>query len=87
IRVPSLRNVARTAPYMHNAKFRTLEEVLQHYASGVVDSPTLDPLLKNGKLRGIPMSEEQQQQIIAFLKTLSDYAFVADPRFMNTSNP
>nr|WKN34926.1 cytochrome c peroxidase [Tunicatimonas sp. TK19036] len=86
-RVPSLRNVARTAPYMHNAKFQKLEEVLRHYASGVVDSPTLDPLLKNGKQLGIPMSEAEQQQIIAFLKTLSDYEFVADQRFMNTSNP
>ena len=81
-RVPSLRNVARTAPYMHNARFSTLEQVLQHYAHGVLDSPTLDPLLKRSGL-GIPMSEDEQAAIITFLKTLSDKKFVADTRFMN----
>ncbi len=86
-RVPSLRNVARTAPYMHSARFQTLEQALQHYAIGVVDSPTLDPLLKNERQRGIPMTEEEQSKIISFLRTLNDYEFVADQRFMNTSNP
>ncbi|MEQ9166268.1 MAG: cytochrome c peroxidase, partial [Fulvivirga sp.] len=51
-RVPSLRNIALTAPYMHNAKFWSLEEVLEHYSSGVKQSETLDPLLKEG----IPMT-------------------------------
>ncbi|MDF9798964.1 cytochrome c peroxidase [Catalinimonas alkaloidigena] len=85
-RVPSLRNVGRTAPYMHNARFQTLEEVLRHYAGGVVDSPTLDPLLSNGAQLGISMTEEEQTKIIAFLKTLSDYDFVADQRFTNPNH-
>ncbi len=84
-RVPSLRNVARTAPYMHNARFQTLEQVLAHYAGGVVASPTLDPSLKNGNQLGIPMSEKEQSQIIAFLETLTDQSFIRDPRFMNSN--
>lgn len=80
-RVPSLRNVARTSPYMHNAKFRTLDEVLDHYVRGVRDSPTLDPLLlKNGSY-GIALSESDKAKVIEFLKTLSDFEFVADDRF------
>jgi cytochrome c peroxidase len=83
-RVPSLRNVARTSPYMHNAQFKTLKEVLDHYANGVVDSPTLDPLLKKNGQLGIPMTEEEKTNIINFLTTLSDFDFVSDPKFMVT---
>ncbi|WKN41904.1 cytochrome-c peroxidase [Tunicatimonas pelagia] len=83
-RVPSLRNIGRTAPYMHNARFKTLEEVLAHYASGVQESPTLDPLLNGETQRGIPMTGAEQTQIIAFLETLTDYEFIADERFRNT---
>lgn len=82
-RVPSLRNVALTAPYMHNAKFRSLTEVLQHYAEGVKQSATLDAYLqKNGKL-GITMTADEQQKIIAFLRTLTDQDFRSDKRFQN----
>ncbi len=83
-KVPSLRNVALTAPYMHNARFQTLQEVLDHYDTGVVDSPTLAPLLKKaGQPLGISLSEDEKQKIIAFLLTLTDKSFVADPKFMN----
>ncbi len=75
-RVPSLRNVEVTLPYMHDGRFRTLENVLDFYANGVVDSPTLDPLLKqNGRL-GIPLNETEKKQIIAFLRTLTDQDFL-----------
>jgi cytochrome c peroxidase len=80
-RVPSLRNVEMTFPYMHNGRRRTLEDVLEHYATGVKDSPTLDPLLRNGTQLGIPLTGTEQTQIIAFLKTLTDDAFVRDKRF------
>ncbi len=80
-RVPSLRNVARTSPYMHNAKFWTLKEVLDHYDNGVKDSPTLDPLLKNNSKPGIELTEEEKEKIIDFLQTLSDFEFIADSRF------
>lgn len=81
-RVPSLRNLPSTAPYMHNGKFNTLEKVLDHYASGVKDSPTLDPLLRqsDGTL-GIPLTGQDKTKIIAFLKTLSDEDFLRDTRF------
>ncbi len=82
-RVPSLRNVALTAPYMHNAKFATLEEVMDHYDRGVVDSPTLDPILKNEGILGISISEDEKKSIIAFLRTLTDHAFRLDSRFQN----
>ncbi len=77
-KVPSLRNVANTGPYMHDGRFYTLDEVLTHYTLGLKDQPTLDPLLKqNGKL-GIELSNEEKEQIKAFLKTLSDDTFLRD---------
>jgi cytochrome c peroxidase len=80
-KVQSLRNVEVTAPYMHDGRFGTLEGVLDHYDSGVVDSATLDPILKqNGKL-GIPFSDTEKKQIIAFLKTLTDNQYLTDKRF------
>lgn len=82
-RTPSLRNVARTSPYMHNAKFTTLEEVLEHYNSGVIDTETLDPRLKSGGALGIPLTTDEQTKIIAFLKTLTDDEFLSNPLFSN----
>ncbi|MBK8555716.1 MAG: cytochrome-c peroxidase [Lewinellaceae bacterium] len=81
-RVPSLRNIEATAPYMHNGKFSTLESVLDHYASGVKQSATLDPLLiqPDGNL-GIPMTADEKIKIIAFLNTLTDEDFLRDTRF------
>ena len=80
-KVQSLRNVEVSAPYMHDGRFGTLEAVLNHYASGVNDSPTLDPILKqNGKL-GIELSDTDKKQIIAFLKTLTDTQYLTDKRF------
>jgi cytochrome c peroxidase len=80
-KVPSLRNIEKTAPYMHDGRLFTLEAVMEHYNSGVVNSNTLDPLLKaNGKL-GIPMTEVEKTQIISFLKTLTDSEYLTDKRF------
>ena len=80
--MPTLRNLTVTSPYMHNGKFKTLESVLDHYASGVMDSPTLDPLLRqpDGTL-GIPLKNDEKVKIIAFLKTLTDETFLRDTRF------
>jgi cytochrome c peroxidase len=80
-KVPSLRNIALTTPYMHDGRFYMLKRVLDHYASGVKDSPTLDPLLKqNGRL-GIPLTEDEKTKLIAFLNTLTDPVFANDKRF------
>ncbi|MBL3656014.1 cytochrome-c peroxidase [Fulvivirga sediminis] len=83
-KVPTLRNLAYTAPYMHDGRFETLEEVLDHYDHRVVQSATLDPLLvqANGEL-GIPMTDQEKSDIIAFLHTLTDRDFVSDSRFFD----
>lgn len=79
--VPSLRNVGATAPYMHDARFRTLQEVLDHYSEGVLDGKNLDPALKNGTQLGIPLDHTDKTAIIAFLKSLTDQEFLNDPLF------
>jgi cytochrome c peroxidase len=80
-KVPSLRNIAKTAPYMHAGQLRTLDAVLQHYAQNVQYSATLDTVLqKNGQI-GIAMTAAEQQKIITFLNTLTDETFIRDARF------
>jgi len=80
-KVPSLRNVELTSPYMHHGKIKTLEAAVEHYNSGVKDSPTLDPLLKQNGQLGIPLSDTEKQNLVSFLKTLTDQAFIRDTRF------
>ncbi|MCF3107988.1 cytochrome-c peroxidase [Niabella sp. CC-SYL272] len=77
-KVPSLRNLAYTAPYMHDGRFYTLDAVLDHYAAGVKPTPNLDPLLTANGQRGIALTDEERGQILAFLHTLNDRAFVTD---------
>ncbi len=71
-KTPSLRNVALTAPYMHDGRFATLEEAVAHYAGGVKDSPNLDPNLAKHGTPGLRLSAEDQRALVAFLKTLTD---------------
>ena len=79
-KVPSLRNVDRSPPYMHDGRFQTLEQVLNHYASGVQDVPELDPALRaNGKI-GVALTDTEKKQIIAFLHTLTDFDYINDRR-------
>jgi cytochrome c peroxidase len=87
-RIPSLRNVALTAPYMHDGSFETLSDVLDHYARGGTlveagplrgdgfDHPAKDPLVG-----GFTLSASDRDDLLAFLEALTDPAFVADPRF------
>jgi cytochrome c peroxidase len=70
--VPSLRNVEITAPYMHDGRFRTLEEVVEHYATGVKRSNTLDPNIAKHPAGGVPLSAQDKKALVAFLKTLTD---------------
>ena len=69
--VPSLRNVALTAPYMHDGRFNTLEEVIEHYDHGVQHSDTLDPNLAKHPVTGLGLSKEDKAALAAFLRTLS----------------
>jgi len=75
--VPSLRNVELTAPYMHDGRFGTLEDVIRHYSTGVVRSATLDPNLAKHPDGGVPLSDADQRALVAFLKTLTDAQFAA----------
>lgn len=76
-KVPSLRNIEVTFPYMHDGSLNTLDKVLDHYASGIKPSTTLDPLLSGG----ISLSTQEKADIISFLKTLTDYQFITNPDF------
>ncbi|MDO7851744.1 cytochrome-c peroxidase [Hymenobacter convexus] len=86
-RVPSLRNIALTAPYMHDGRFATLEQVMDHYNQHVVlNSPNIDPLMLNtSNTRGggptLDLTTDEKAKIVAFLRTLTDSTFIRDPRF------
>lgn len=80
-KIPSLRNIEVTAPYMHDGRFTTLEEVIDHYDHGIKKSPTLDPALEYTTYTGLMLSEQDKADLIAFLKTLTDYEMMADERY------
>lgn len=73
-RVPSLRNVEYTAPYGSFGQFATLKDVLDYFDNGVVDADNLDPVFKNNGNR-IPLTEQEKEDLISFMKTLSDLEF------------
>lgn len=78
-KTPSLRNIAQTAPYMHDGRFATLEEVVEHYNSGVRPSATLDPIMtKPGKETGLHLTPTQKADLVAFLHTFTDQTFLTD---------
>jgi cytochrome c peroxidase len=76
-KVPTLRNVEVSYPYMHDGRFKSLQMVLFHYTNGIQQSPTLAAQLK----KGITLNEDDKRCLIAFLKTLTDEAFLHNPSF------
>lgn len=81
-KVPSLRNLAFTAPYMHDGRFTTLEEVVEFYNSGVKSGLTTDQNLKNHVAQGgLKLTEQDKKDLIAFLNTLNDYEFLVNENF------
>lgn len=81
---PTLRNIEFTAPYMHDGRFNTLEEVVDFYSEGVKWSTTIDPLMKKVSQGGVQLNNQEKEDLIAFLKALSDVSFInnsdyADP--------
>ncbi len=82
-RSPSLRNLEYTAPYMHDGRFNTIEEVIDHYSEGLKNSPTIDPLMKKIDEGGVQLSDEDKADLKAFLLTLSDPSFISNPNFQN----
>jgi cytochrome c peroxidase len=78
-KVPSLRNIEVNYPYMHDGRFYSLQQVLNHYAKVSTSKNEADPILK----QGMQLNEQDKTDIIAFLKTLTDKTFLHDKRFMN----
>lgn len=87
-KAPTLRNIALTAPYMHDGSIRTLDEVINHYAAGgrtIRTGPNAgvgsgNPH-KSGFVKGFTLSSRERADLLAFLRSLTDSAFIADPRF------
>ena len=80
-KTPSLRNLAFTAPYMHDGRFATLEEVINHYSDGLQPSSTIDPLMKKVNQGGVGLSAKDKADLKAFLLSLSDFNFINNPDF------
>jgi cytochrome c peroxidase len=89
-RTPSLRNIALTAPYMHDGRLQTLAQVMEHYDNGVKKSQTLSSLIKaasndfitdpNGEIR-LALTDQEKKDIIAFMEMLTDEDFITNPAF------
>lgn len=84
-KVPTLRNITLTAPYMHDGRFSTLDEVVEHYSTGIQNHPNLHPFLKgeDGKARKMNISADDKEALIAFLGTLKDDVIITDTKFSN----
>ncbi|MBV6404261.1 MAG: cytochrome-c peroxidase [Flavobacteriales bacterium] len=79
-KTPTLRNIALTAPYMHDGRFQTLEEVVEFYNSGVQHSASLDPLMtKPGPSLTLGLTPQEKANLVSFLNTLTDETFLTDP--------
>ncbi|TNF48765.1 MAG: cytochrome-c peroxidase [Bacteroidetes bacterium] len=82
-KVPTLRNIALSAPYMHDGRFATLDEVIEHYSSGVQQSSTIDPLIEYAFQGGVQLNASEKQLLKKFLETLTDYNFINNPDFQD----
>jgi cytochrome c peroxidase len=80
-KVPTLRNIALTAPYMHDGRFATLDEVIEHYSSGINHSSTIDPLIEFASQGGVQLDSQEKYLLKKFLNTLTDYNFINNPKF------
>jgi len=93
-KVPSLRNIELTAPYMHDGRFTNLEQVVEFYNSGVVDNPNLSPPLRvptgpgqpPGPPRRLNLTPQQKAALVAFLKTLTDPNLATDEKYSDPFN-
>jgi cytochrome c peroxidase len=80
-KVPSLRNIALTPPYMHDGRFATLEEVVDHYDHGINFSSSIDPAIENTRDKGLMLSQQDKADLVAFLKTLTDYELTTNTAY------
>lgn len=80
-KAPTLRNLVFRAPYMHDGRFKTIDEVLNFYSSGLVYSPSISPLMHHIATGGVQLTPSEKADLKSFLLTLSDSTFVANPAF------
>jgi cytochrome c peroxidase len=80
-KAPTLRNIALTGPYMHDGRFKTLDEVIDFYSEGVILAPYTDPLMHHAITGGVRLTAAEKTDLKAFILSLQDDEFLSDPRF------
>ena len=85
-KVPTLRNIELTAPYMHDGRFNTLDEVIEHYSSGIHVSSAIDPLIEFANQGGVQLDAQEKFFLKKFLLTLTDTVFINNPNFKDPFN-
>jgi len=80
-KAPTLRNILLTAPYMHDGRFKTIDQVLDFYSEGVILTPYTNSLMHQAMNGGVQLTPTEKQQLKAFLNTLTDTDFINDARF------
>ncbi len=87
-KVPSLRNIALTGPFMHDGRFGTLREVVEFYNNGIQDSPNLDNRLRvqGDQVRRLNLNQNEIDALVAFMNTFTDTSFISDPKFSDPFN-
>lgn len=82
-RIPTLRNIAYTAPYMHDGRFETLDEVIDQYSENVYFTPHISPLMHHVRDGGVQLTPNEKACLKAFLLTLGDETFIRNPNYAN----
>ncbi|MDX2003395.1 MAG: cytochrome c peroxidase [Chitinophagales bacterium] len=82
-KVPSLRNVALTAPYMHDGRFQTLEQVVDFYSDSVHATPFTDVSMEFASQGGVRLTQDEKFKVVEFLKSLTDYSLINNPDYSN----
>lgn len=82
-KAPTLRNLAYSAPYMHDGRFETLDEVIEFYSEGLHQNPTISPLMEFTFQGGVQMTEYEKEALKAFLLSLTDETFINNPEYSN----
>jgi cytochrome c peroxidase len=82
-KIPSLRNILFTAPYMHDGRFKTIEEVVNFYSEEVKSCVNIDNRMEFAHQGGPKLNAHEKRKVIAFLKTLSDSSFITNPEYAN----
>ena len=77
----TLRNIEFTGPYMHDGRFKTIEQVIDFYSQGIIWSPYVHPLMHHAYDGGIQLTPTEKADLVAFIKTLRDETFLTNPAF------